>query len=1147
MRDDVKSTIARIPYSTIRRNRRFNRFLLSVLSSTSILGYGTLAGSGMAWAGPVDWTGTTSGDWNTSTNWSTSTVPTAGDTVTIDLSGSTAALVDATSATAGGLYVGVNGTAAGLGIINGGTLTTDYGTIGVDPGSYGSVAVNGTGSKWNLGGSDLTIGDGGNGLLTISQNGRVASQNGFIGNSSGGYGRVDVSVSGAWTNAGDLYVGNDGSGLLNISDGLVTNDMGRLGNVAGSAGFVNVDGAGSSWKNSHAVIIGVDGAGTLTITNGGRVTSTDGTIAEGTAATGNVTVDGQNSRWTIGGVLDAGHLGDATLSILNGGTVTATSYALIGRHQGSQGAVTVAGSDSSLYVGDFLSVGNAGGGRLAIQSGGRVDNQDAFVAATLGASGLVIVTGANSIWNTQGQLYVGYGDYGRVTISSGGTVNSGDSVVGFAAGREGNVVVNGVGSRWDSSTLVVGQAGTGSLTLSDSGSLSSNIVILGNGAGSIGLATVDGPGSQLNAGTGNAIVLGASLIVGSSGNGYLTVSNGSSVNTNGWVLIAENSGSFGTLNIGSDLSNPSATEASGRVNAQHVTFGAGTGVINFNHISSNYSFGSEISGFGTINQAGGKTILTADSSGFTGATNVSGGTLAVNGKLGGTMDVLTGGRLQGIGTIGDTSISGTIAPGNSIGTIKASNIAFTPGSIYEVEVNAKGQGDKILASGTAMINGGSVNVLAGMGLYAPQTRYVILTANGGLTGQGTFDGVSSNLAFLTPSLSYDPNNVYLTLISSGTGFADVARTRNQRAVATGAEALGGGNAVYNQILGMDVASAQSAYDSLSGEVHAAAGGQLLRDAHYVGDAVIGRLQQADRLSGDTAAREIAYLTPAEITTAAGSADTLAIWGQAFGGWSAVDSDGNAGALDRTLAGFLMGIDGQVAEDWRLGVAAGYSRSDLDLSARNSTASIDGYHVALYGGGHVGPVALRLGASYSFNNIDSQRDVTVGSLSDHDKASYQARTAQVFGEVGYDLKLGPVALEPFAGMAYVNLDTDGFKEKGGASALHGKGQNQDMPYSTLGLRVAGEIAKLGGGSLTAHGMLGWRHAYGDVTPTADLSFGGGSSAFTVAGTPIARDALVAQAGLDLNITDRLTVGLAYDGQIAGNAQDNAVHGSFTWKF
>jgi fibronectin-binding autotransporter adhesin len=56
-----------------------------------------------------------------------------------------------------------------------------------------------------------------------------------------------------------------------------------------------------------------------------------------------------------------------------------------------------------------------------------------------------------------------------------------------------------------------------------------------------------------------------------------------------------------------------------------------------------------------------------------------------------------------------------------------------------------------------------------------------LTASGGVDGQ--FTDVTSNLAFLTPLLSYDPNNVFLTLIRNDITFASVAQTPNQRAVA----------------------------------------------------------------------------------------------------------------------------------------------------------------------------------------------------------------------------------------------------------------------------------------------------------------------------------------------------------------------------
>ena len=68
------------------------------------------------------------------------------------------------------------------------------------------------------------------------------------------------------------------------------------------------------------------------------------------------------------------------------------------------------------------------------------------------------------------------------------------------------------------------------------------------------------------------------------------------------------------------------------------------------------------------------------------------------------------------------------------------------------------------------------------GSYASSTTYTIVSATGGVSG--TYAGVTSNFAFLTPSLSYDANNVFLTLALSPerlhAGFGGL--TPNQRAV-----------------------------------------------------------------------------------------------------------------------------------------------------------------------------------------------------------------------------------------------------------------------------------------------------------------------------------------------------------------------------
>ena len=56
-----------------------------------------------------------------------------------------------------------------------------------------------------------------------------------------------------------------------------------------------------------------------------------------------------------------------------------------------------------------------------------------------------------------------------------------------------------------------------------------------------------------------------------------------------------------------------------------------------------------------------------------------------------------------------------------------------------------------------------------------------------------------------------------------------------------------------------------------------------------------------------------------------------------------------------------------------------------------------------------------------------------------------------------------------------------------------------------------------------------------------------SPFTVAGVPVDRDALVAEAGLDWQASEALSLGVSYAGQIGSRAQDHTLKGNLVWRF
>jgi outer membrane autotransporter protein len=530
-------------------------------------------------------------------------------------------------------------------------------------------------------------------------------------------------------------------------------------------------------------------------------------------------------------------------------------------------------------------------------------------------------------------------------------------------------------------------------------------------------------------------------------------------------------------------------------------------------------------------------------------------------------------------------VNGTIAPGNSIGTINVVGpYTQAANSTYTVELNTT-TSDLINVTGAATIQGGAgVNVVGAPGFYTLGQRYTILTASGGVTGQ--YATLTDNLPFVDFTLASDPSNIFLDVARSTVSFQEIAQTPNQRAAAAGAEALGVGNAVFDAAVMLDAPNARRAFDLLSGEIHASVTGTILEDSRFVRDAINGRLRQSVGGPASIFAPQFAALNFGEVENStvalafdggamayaatkrkrvrdtmdralpmkaapAAAGRVFTTWGQAFGNWGHTRGDGNAASLSRTSGGLITGMDvtasGSLGDIWRAGFAGGYQHTSIDVADRNSSGGVDSYHLAAYGGRQIGALGLRAGAAYSWHDVSTSRNIVFPGFNDATKAQYNANTAQAFGEVGYGVTWRQFALEPFAGLAYVHVHTDSFAETGGAAALAGSGGTTSTTYSTLGLRAAALLPWQNLSNLIAKSSLGWRHAFGTVTPTAQLNFASGTTSFLVAGAPVAREAAAVEMGLEGRVWRNGTFGLAYSGQIASNADDHGVNANFVQRF
>ena len=250
--------------------------------------------------------------------------------------------------------------------------------------------------------------------------------------------------------------------------------------------------------------------------------------------------------------------------------------------------------------------------------------------------------------------------------------------------------------------------------------------------------------------------------------------------------------------------------------------GANQLTVGSNNLSTTVSGNISGSG-GSLVKTGLGTLTLSGANSYDGATTVNGGRLAVNGSITSSVTVGSAGNLGGTGTItGSVTNNGTLAPGNSIGTLTITgNYTQAASGVYQVEINAAGQNDRVNSTGTATL-GGTVNVLAQPGVYTRNTSYTILNAAGGVVG--TYSAVSSNFAFMTPTLSYVGNNVLLNLTLASDGFQKGAQTANQKAIGAvldraAANASGDFNNVINALASLDSAQGTRALDMIGGQTY----------------------------------------------------------------------------------------------------------------------------------------------------------------------------------------------------------------------------------------------------------------------------------------------------------------------------------------
>ena len=334
------------------------------------------------------------------------------------------------------------------------------------------------------------------------------------------------------------------------------------------------------------------------------------------------------------------------------------------------------------------------------------------------------------------------------------------------------------------------------------------------------------------------------------------------------------------------------------------------------------------------------------------------------------------GTLSGIGLVGSIDVAGIISPGDlpaaghGIGTLHVEGHAVLADATYQAEANAAGASDRLVVRDAVTLENANLRGFSG----GRRLRIIDLlscidkTAAGAIAG--SFSEITSNSIFVSPSIVYDGgdgNDAVLTL--DAVAYETFADTRNQRAVANALDEAPFGPLAAS-IFYLDEANAREAFTaarrrSASHDARHSCRGQPVFAPGCLGPHCPDAISGLGKRLAISAAGGVP--TPEEVP----AASPVGFWAQVFGAWADYDGDGNAAGGKRDLGGFVTGLDFGLDGTWRLGAAAGYSQSSIKLDRQAGSADVDSYSLAVYGGGGLGPVALRAGAAWSWHDIDTR--------------------------------------------------------------------------------------------------------------------------------------------------------------------------------
>lgn len=521
---------------------------------------------------------------------------------------------------------------------------------------------------------------------------------------------------------------------------------------------------------------------------------------------------------------------------------------------------------------------------------------------------------------------------------------------------------------------------------------------------------------------------------------------------------------------------------------------------------------------GSLIKRGTGMLVMTGSNTYEGGTTVEEGTLVGFTESFGKGDVVVNGGAFGIIKHYDDQFTKTGSKDSN--ESRKANVVMHDGGTYLVSA-----GEDVNVGKLDFQKGSAVSVWTNdadalVSVYTEGTKLTGAVTADALTGEAV---AKSHLAFFDVTATTKDNTLTATLEKKQGGMAAVASTANGRAIGAAIES-NTESEFFKSFIGATTTEAQNTFSTLGSD-------ELLNasTASIMNTVTLTRAVQ-EQAQGIGSGR---FVEMAD--------GTARIWATGIGSWGEVDF--GQSSIDNDFYAGLIGAEVDVCPAAKIGVFFGAGTTETKGDGKLES---DDIHFGAYAVSNVADVAaFNFGFTYTKQDRDGHRALTVGSETAVNSITSDAGIAQIFAEAAYTgFNTDAYSVEPYVGFSWMHVSTDDFDETVGTHTFRTDNENQNLQMTTLGIRGALPFT-VGSMRFSVKGDLSWMHFFGDTSPEASLQLADAGTAFIKGGE--LDDLVGVSLGVEANLTKSTTFGLSYTGAYNGDVNSSGLYANVRFAF